>query len=57
MTDQQPPKIDPVRLANAIVSIGMVPGIVRGPKRWPWALEKANALVERMETIKTDSSP
>lgn len=41
-------KVDVVGLANAMVAMGMVPGIVKGPKRWPWALERATKLAERL---------
>jgi hypothetical protein len=45
----RPPTTDHVKLANAILSIGMVPGIFRGPKRWAWALEKAREVADRMD--------
>jgi len=50
-------KVDEVKLANAIMSVGMVPGIFRGPKRWAWALEKARALAERMAAPETEAKP
>lgn len=40
--------IDVVKLANAILAVGVVPGIFRGPKRWSWALAKAREIEERM---------
>jgi len=40
--------IDSVELANAIVATQMVPGIFRGPKRWSWALDRAEKLAKRL---------